>query len=155
MHCHPESLVWLAGNLDSFDLRGKMLNDPDFARQMIEYPDSVISECIDPCESEEKPDEMSLPSTRDFDADQEYVDALHKYGNAVASKRQYHSKNHNPTCYKYWKRACRFYFPRPKVETSHIDDLGVAHLRRDDEWVNPYNPSIAAAIGSNLSCHKS
>jgi hypothetical protein len=35
------------------------------------------------------------------------------------------------------------------LEASYIDDLGVAHLRREDEWVNPYNPSFAVAIGSN------
>jgi Helitron helicase-like domain at N-terminus len=149
---HLHCLVWLAGNLDFFGLRRKMLNDPSFAGQVVDYLDLIISESIDLHESEGKPDEMALPSTSNFDTDEEYVDALHKYGNAVASKRQRHSKNHNSTCFKYCRqgaRACRFYFPRPKVEASHIDDLGVAHLRRDDEWVNPYNPWIAAAIGSN------
>src|SRR5439155_15563228 len=72
--------------------------------------------------------------------------------NEVASKRQIHSGNHNSTCFKYSKKGawkCRFNFPRPKVEASHVDELGIAHLRRDNEWVNPYNPWIAAAIGSN------
>ena len=80
------------------------------------------------------------------------MDALHRYGNTVASKWQIDSQNDNSTCFKYSKKgaqACRFYFPRPKVEESYIDELGIAHLRRDDEWVNPYNPWIAAAIGSN------
>ena len=149
---HLHCLVWLTGNLDFFNLRTKMLKDPEFARRMISYLDSVISERIDPRESDDRSNESSVPSTRHFETDQGYVNALHEYGNAVASKRQVHSQNHNSTCYKYSKkgeRACRFYFPRPKVETSYIDDLGIAHLRRDDEWVNPYNPSIAAAIGSN------
>ncbi len=35
------------------------------------------------------------------------------------------------------------------MEASYIDKLGVTHLHRDNEWVNPYNPWIAAAIGSN------
>ena len=43
---------------------------------------------------------MPIPSTSDFESDREYVDALHGYGNAVASKRQIHSKNHNSTCFK-------------------------------------------------------
>src|SRR5271170_7675936 len=119
---------------------------------MIHYLDSIISERIDPCESDDRPDQMSVPSAQDFETDQGYVDALHRYGNAVASKRQIHSENHNSTCFKYNKkgqRECRFYFPRPKIEASHIDELGVAHLCRDNEWVNPYNPWIAAAIGSN------
>jgi hypothetical protein len=102
--------------------------------------------------NDDRPSEMSIPSTSNFENDQEYIDSLHGYGNAVASKQQIHSPRHNSTCFKYNKkgiRECRFHFPRPKVETSHVDELGVAHLRRDDEWVNPYNPRIAAAIGSN------
>ena len=45
---HLHCLVWLAGNLDFFDLKRKMLDDPEFAGQMIEYLDSIISERIDP-----------------------------------------------------------------------------------------------------------
>ena len=45
---HLHCLVWLAGNLDFFDLRSKMLDDPEFASQMIDYLDSVIFERIDP-----------------------------------------------------------------------------------------------------------
>ena len=89
---------------------------------------------------------------QNFETDQAYIDALQRYSNTVASKRQMHSVNHNSTYFKYSKkgaRECRFYFPRPKVEASHIDELGIAYIRRDNEWVNPYNPWIAAAIGSN------
>ena len=128
-----------------------MLNDAEFASQMIDYLDSIISECIDACESENSPSPTSMPS-QDFESDQDYVHALRRYGNEVASKRQIHSGNHNSTCFKYSKKGawkCRFNFPRPKVEASHVDELGIAHLRRDNEWVNPYNPWIAAAIGSN------
>jgi PIF1-like helicase/Helitron helicase-like domain at N-terminus len=149
---HLHCLVWLAGNLDFFNLRGKMLNDPDFASEMVDFLDSIISEHIDPIENEASPVEASLPLTGDFEGDDEYANALHSYANVVASKRQMHSKNHNSTCYKYNKkgtRQCRFFFPRPKVEASHIDKLGIAHLRRDNEWINPFNPCIAAAIGSN------
>jgi len=35
-------LVWLAGNLDFFDLRRKLLNDPEFAHKMIDYLESII-----------------------------------------------------------------------------------------------------------------
>ena len=148
---HLHCLVWLAGNLDFFNLREKMLNNAEFASQMIDYLDSIISECIDACESENSPSPTSMPS-QDFESDQDYVHALRRYGNEVASKRQIHSGNHNSTCFKYSKKGawkCRFNFPRPKVEASHVDELGIAHLRRDNEWVNPYNPWIAAAIGSN------
>jgi hypothetical protein len=85
---------------------------------MIDYLDSVISERIDPCGSDDRSNELSLPSTRHFETDRGYVNALHKYGNAVASKRQMHSQKHNSTCYKYDKkgeRTYRFYFPRSVV----------------------------------------
>jgi hypothetical protein len=149
---HLHCLVWLAGNLDFFNLREKMLSDPEFACQMIDYLDSIISECIDPCENDNRSDGVPRPLIHDFESDQEYVEELYRYGNAMASKRQIHSPNHNSTCFKHGKkgqRACRFYFPRPNVEASHIHGLGVVHLRRDDEWVNPYNPWIAATINSN------
>ena len=149
---HLHCLVWLAGNLDFLGLRGKMLQDADFARRMIGYLDSIISEQIDACESDTRADDTPPPSTQDFETGEDYLSALHSHANAVASKRQIHSENHNSTCFKYCKkgeRACRFNFPRPMVEASHIDDLGVPHLRRDNAWVNPYNHCIAAAIGSN------
>jgi hypothetical protein len=69
---HLHCLVWLAGNPDFFDLRRKMLNDPKFTGQVVDYPDSIISECINPYESEGKPDEMTLPLTSNFDTDEEY-----------------------------------------------------------------------------------
>jgi Helitron helicase-like domain at N-terminus len=73
---HLHCLIWLAGNLDFFDLKNKMLDDPEFARQMIEYLDSIISERIDPCENNDNPDGISLPTTKAFNDDQEYTDAL-------------------------------------------------------------------------------
>ena len=149
---HLHGFVWLTGNVDFLNLREKILDDPAFSREMIEYLDSIISECIDPCESEDGSDHMSRPSTQDFDCEEDYMNALRSYGNAVASKQQMHSKSHNSTCFKYSKkgtRQCRFNFPRPTHEASHFDDLGVAHLRRNNEWINPYNTCISAAIGSN------
>jgi hypothetical protein len=76
---HLHCLVWLAGNLDFFDLRGKMLNDPEFARQMIDYLESIISERIDAYESDDRPDPISVPLAQDFETDQAYVDALQRY----------------------------------------------------------------------------
>ena len=108
---HLHCLVWLAGNLDFFDLRGKILNDPEFAHQMIHYLESIISEHIDAYESDDRPDPMPAPSTQDFETDQAYIDALQRYSNTVASKRQMHSVNHNCICFKYSKkgaRECRF-----------------------------------------------
>jgi len=46
---HLHGFVWLTGNADFLNLREKILDDPAFSREMIEYLDSIISECIDPC----------------------------------------------------------------------------------------------------------
>jgi hypothetical protein len=69
---HLHCLVWLAGNLDLFDLRRKMLKDPNFAAQIVDYLDTIICECINPRESEGKPEKMTFPLTSNFDTDEEY-----------------------------------------------------------------------------------
>ena len=51
----------LAENVDFFDPRSKMLNNPEFASQMIDYLDSAILERVDPCDG--RPGQISIPST--------------------------------------------------------------------------------------------
>jgi hypothetical protein len=82
---HLHTLIWLAGNVDFFNLRHKLLGDPDFAQQMIEFLDSVISECIVAAENDGTSKPISLPSTSAFDTDEAYVDSLRTYSNAVAA----------------------------------------------------------------------
>jgi hypothetical protein len=65
---HLHGFVWLTGNLEFFNLREKVLEDPNFAKEMIEYLDTIISECIEPCDSDGA-DRMSRPSTRDFESE--------------------------------------------------------------------------------------
>lgn len=63
-----------------------------------------------------------------------------------------HSLSHNATCYKYnssKSKICRFDFPRPKSVGSHIDHNRTIQLRRDNLWVNSWNPVIASLIRSN------
>ena len=145
---HLHGFVWLTGGVEFFNLRDKILEDPDFAKDMIEYLDTVISECIEPCDSD-SPDHMSRPSARDFKNEHDYVEALRSYGNAIVSKQQVHSKSHNPTCFKYCKkgsRQCRFNFPRPTHQASYFADFGVAHLRRDNEWINPLTIPVSLLL---------
>jgi len=122
-----------------------------FLRDHHHYLDSIIFECIDSNALDNNDISSSFPSAKDFDNTENYMDALHTYGNCIAPNRQLHSQNHNPTCFKYSKEGTRQYrfFPRPTVEKPFINELGIVHLRRENEWVNPYNPYISAAIGSN------
>lgn len=61
---HLHCLVWFTGNIDFFDLRGKMLNHPEFSWQMVGYIDSVIAEHIDPCKNDGRPSEVLIPSMK-------------------------------------------------------------------------------------------
>ncbi len=63
-----------------------------------------------------------------------------------------HSPSHNPTYYKYNTReskVCRFDFPRPSLPNLEIDINRTIRLKRDNIWVNPWNPAIASLIQSN------
>src|SRR5436305_9555812 len=59
---HLHCLIWVTENLDFFNLREKILNDLEFAHQMIDYLNSIISKYIDLFESatDDGSDEMSL-----------------------------------------------------------------------------------------------
>jgi hypothetical protein len=39
--------------------------------------------------------------------------------------------------------------PRELRPSSKVDQLGVIHLARNNSWVNPWNPVIAACVRSN------
>ena len=167
---HVHCLVWLMGNLELIGLREKMLHDGVVAAEMIDYLESIISESIDAnvagatteqnpasdainnedAMNDDLPHQSSCPITTDFDTDEAFYTALYRYGTQIAAKRQMHARTHNSTCYKYGKgNQCRFGYPRHLVQKSHVDDIGTIHLRRDDEWVNPYDISLSAATGSN------
>ena len=46
-------------------------------------------------------------------------------------------------------QQCRFNFPRPLVEETRVNSHGVIELRRNSQWINPWNPSLASALRSN------
>ena len=58
----------------------------------------------------------------------------------IVTSRQVHSENHNPTCFKYDLRTCRFRFPRALVPRTVFDETtGVILQQRDHQWLNNYN----------------
>lgn len=63
---------------------------------------------------------------------------------------------HNATCYKYAKITdknpkCRMRFPRALFEESSIDiETGELRLKRSDEWINNFNPTIISACRCNM-----
>ena len=50
----------------------------------------------------------------------------------IVTTRQIHSEYHNPTCFKYGSKKCRFCFPRALVPSTIFDEsTGVILQRRD------------------------
>ncbi len=92
--------------------------------------------------------EPSASATNDVSV---FTFQLNNDANLVASRVQMHSRTHNTTCFKYSrnKTQCRFNFPRLMIPNSHIDDTGSISLRRNNVWVNPWNPALASILRSN------
>ena len=79
----------------------------------------------------------------------QFADLLRVDNEAVARKVQMYLPSHNPTCYKYntcKSKVCRFYFPQFTMPNSEIDSNRTIWLRRDNVWVNRWNPAIASLI---------
>lgn len=71
---HLHCLVWLMGNLDFFNLREKLLHDPDFAFKMVQYLDSIISESIDSSDTVTTDNvTISFHPTENFACDNIYI----------------------------------------------------------------------------------
>lgn len=151
---HLHCLVWLAGNLEFINLKDRLQNDPIFATRMIRYLDSIIKCSVDLAAEnlEAQRAQLQPPSAKDPETDEAFISRLHCDSNAVASKRQMHSKNHNRTCFKYAKngpRECRFLFPRKLVTSTHVDNHGVIQLERNNQWIVPWNPTLSSLLRSN------
>jgi hypothetical protein len=152
---HAHFLLWLTGNVDFLSLRDRLLSDKEFANRMILYISSVISCSVDDAVCDNSLAARCLPpSAKASDqTDEQFCKNIKADGDAVASKRQIHSKSHTSTCFKYGKKTtkkgCRFLFPRPLVPETHVDRLGVIQIERNNEWITPYNHLIASQIRSN------
>jgi hypothetical protein len=151
---HLHGLIWLLGNLEFPNLRERLQSDPDFADDMINYLNSIIKCSIDLAieNLDELGARLQAPSANGPEGDKEFMHQLHCDSNAVASKRQMHSRKHNQTCFKYAKngnRECRFLFPRKLVATTHVDSYGVVQLERNNQWITPWNPSLSSVLRSN------
>ncbi|CZR52918.1 uncharacterized protein PAC_02795 [Phialocephala subalpina] len=135
---HLHALVWLAGNLAFTTLRNRLLQDSCFAARMIHYLEAVIMQSIDlDITDHSGPSATDVPpSTKSSETDHEFH--VSTDSNAVACKKQIHSRNHNATCFKYRQKgldkdACRFGMPRSLASASTIDELeseGYPNARR-------------------------
>lgn len=71
---HLHGLAWARGNLAFTSLRGRLLQDSDFAARVIRYSESIVTQGID--ESIPHDPEVNLPSmppsAKDFESDDDF-----------------------------------------------------------------------------------
>jgi Helitron helicase-like domain at N-terminus len=153
---HLHGLVWLRGNMAFTSLRERLQNDSGFAARMVRYLEAIIVQSIDDSIPQDPDVDLPAmpPSAKERESDDGFLRRLASDSNAVARKKQVHSKRHLATCFKYQrsglgKNACRFGMPRDLEPVSRVDGLGVVHLARNHGWINPWNPAIASCIRSN------
>lgn len=147
---HLHCLVWLKGMTNLSNFRQKMPSDPDYLSQLIQFLDHIIKASLSVSPSDTSATQNPCPTkftpfstTHDIDA---FCASLDADSNKVASKVQMHSTSHNTSCYKYGKSGskCRFNFPRPLVEETFVDKYNSLHFKRNNVWINPWNPAIAS-----------
>lgn len=132
-------------------LQSQIQNNVEFSQKLLSFLEHIIkcSVCEDP---HTETLDWACPNANASITTSQFADLLRADSEAVAQKVQMHSSSHNATCYKDNTReskVCRFDFPRPTMLNSEIDSNGTIRLRRDNIWVNPWNPAIALLIRSN------
>lgn len=148
---HLHCLIWLRGVSHLATLRSQIQDNDEFRQTLLSFLEHVIkcSACQDP-----HPETLhhACPDANDSITISQFACQLRSDSEAVAQKVQMRLPSHNPTCYKYNTRdskVCQFDFPRPILSRLQIDPNGTIKLRRDNVWVNPWNPAIASLIRSN------
>jgi hypothetical protein len=129
------------------------MTDDGFRDRLLGFISSITYECMPPEPLAVHPDHvpgqlvfLPFPNVDDPDFDE----IMSQHVDDIVSTRQMHSTHHTATCFKYGKSECRLRFPRELCESTAMDPLtGVIRLRRDDPWLNGYNPWIALTLRSN------
>lgn len=145
---HLHCLFWLKGVSHLPTLRSQIQDNKEFRQKLFLFLEHVIK-----CSASQDPQPETLhhacPNANNSMTTSQFADLLRSDSEAVPRKVQMHSPLHNPTCYKYTTRdskVCRFDFLRPILLRLQIDSNGTVQLRRDNRWVNPWNPAIASLI---------
>lgn len=148
---HLHCLIWLKGIFHLATLRQRLLSDPEYSHRIAQYLDHIIR-CSIISDKTHTTCNLQAPSAFLDKLDTELAEKLAADSNAVASKCQMHSTSHNATCFKYGAAAtgkCRFNFPRPFVDHTHVTNLGDIEIRCNNGWVNSWNAAFASLILSN------
>ncbi len=164
---HLHCLVGLHGAFHLADLGSHLQSDPQYATDILQFIDTIISYSLaDKLSSENIEQKIpaadvlspeyigyEAPSASLDKTDTEFALALYKDSNAVASKTQVHSSSHmNATYFKYGaavSRKYRFDFPHSCIDKTRVTGLGFIEISRNHPWINPWNPALTLLIRSN------
>ena len=119
---HLHSLIWLRGNGTFEELRSRVLNDREFTQRLISFLESIITNTVNAALDNSGPSLFQgIPSFSTDLSDDEFYAQLILDSHDVADKAQWHSQNHNATCFRYGKnRKCRFRMPRDLQPVSYV-----------------------------------
>ncbi len=161
---HLYCLVWLCGAFYLADLHNRLQSDPQYAMDMLQFIDIMISYSLaDKSLSENI--EQEVPAANVLSpvghealsaslgkTDAEFALALYRDSNAIASKMQVHSSLHNATCFKYRAAVSGKYwfdFLYSCIDKTRVTGLGSIKISQNHPWINPWNLAFASLIRSN------
>ena len=142
-------------------MREKAKVDELYRNRLLKYISHLVTETLPTNVSDEDTEQFGdwefgsrafcpfpHPSSEDFELQKQ----LDLYD--LVLSRNMHSKSHSPTCFKYGNTGkCRSKFPRSLVEETQMDlKTGLIRLKRDDAWMNGYNPWIMLMLRANHDC---
>jgi hypothetical protein len=154
--------IWIEGTTTPAVMRDKAKMDTDFRMRLLNYVSCLVTETLPP---QLLKDDMEQAGDVPFGsrAFQPFPDPLIPEDEFDTIKqldlydlifsRNMHSRSRAPTCFKYGHKQCWSKFLRLIVDETHMDvETGLIQLKRDDAWVNGYNPWITLMLRSNQDC---
>ncbi len=132
-------------------LQTQLQSNTEFRQKLLSFLEHIIK-CSASQNLHLQTLDQACPNANDPITTPEFTDLLRLDSEVVARKVQMHLPSQNSTYYKYNTRkskVCKFDFPRPSLPNSEININGTIRLKRDNIWVNPWNPAIASLIQSN------
>ncbi|KAJ7657449.1 hypothetical protein DFH06DRAFT_899682, partial [Mycena polygramma] len=162
---HLHILIWLEGALSPKIIHERALANDAFKQQLFVWLESIIKHEL-PSETQslaaqpktvQKKCLMGRPRHPD---DTDFNDAWPQYLREILDASG-HIHEHNDTCFKKTPfsmaslepedrdRLCRFNYPIPLVPESSMDENGKISLKRLDENVVGYNPTISGSFQCN------
>lgn len=157
LHCHY--VVWLegAGTSDGVQRAVELDGEGVFKRKLVAFYDAIAASCFDipmeevadarPKAAYCMPPNLAVPV--DAESTQAFATELRADAEWVARESNMHKATHTFTCWKGGRSACRFGFPKECFEcTTYSTEDGLVG-RRNDPYLNTFNPVIACALRCN------